>query len=179
MYKMCKRFGITLLCMVLLAVMTFLLLADNLGVNYAVSASSLTELPKSAIAEKKRINETKKTCLFLRDSTQENNNIFTEHIQEVLKQMRVGYDMVDVSKEKIPAFSAYRTVVIGFQHLDVLGESTVPMCEWVEKSGGRAMLFCTPTHPLCLNTSAAISVLRRAAFPTPLSPGWSWKTGLC
>ena len=58
MYKMCKRFGITLLCMVLLTVMTFLLLADNLGVNYEVSASSLTELPPSAVAEKKRINET-------------------------------------------------------------------------------------------------------------------------
>ncbi len=144
MYKMCKRFGITLLCMVLLTVMTFLLLADNLGVNYEVSASSLTELPPSAVAEKKRINETKKTCLFLRDSTQENNDIFTEHIREVLKQLRVGYDMIDVSKQKIPGFSTYRTVVIGFQHLDVLGESIVPMCDWVEKDGGRVMLFCTP-----------------------------------
>ena len=144
MLKTCKRFSITLLCMILLTVMTGLLVADNLGVHYSVSAFQLTELPESAKAEKKRQAETAKTCLFLRDSTQENNDIFTEHIQEVFKQMRVGYDLVDVSQQAIPAFSAYDTVMIAFQDLDVLGEAAVSLCEWVEQDGGRAMLFCTP-----------------------------------
>ena len=143
MLKMCRRFGITFLCILLLAVMTGLLFADNLGVHYAVSTDQLTELPAGALSQKKRIDETAKTCLLLRDSTQENNGIFTKHLEQVLKQMRVGYDLVDVAGEDIPDFKGYRTAIVAFQHLDVLEESVVPLCEWVE-GGGRAMLFCTP-----------------------------------
>ena len=144
MLKMCRKFSMTLLTIVLLLGITCLLIADNLGVEYAVAEQSLTPLPESAIAEKKEIANTPKTCLVLRDSTQENNDIFTEHVQEVLRQMRVGYDLVDVSKQDIPAFSGYRTAIVVFQHLEVLGDAVVELCDWVEQAGGGVMLFCTP-----------------------------------
>ena len=121
MGNMCKKFGVTFLAFLLLVLMAAFLFLDNLGAGYTVTAASLTELPAAAIAEKKRIGDVAKTCLFLRDSTQENNEIFTGHLEDVLGQLRVGYRLVDVSKEAIPPYSDYRTVVIGFQDLEVLG----------------------------------------------------------
>lgn len=143
MLRMCKKFATTFLSIVLLLAVTGLLLADNLGVQYSVSANKLTELPASAIAEKKRIGEVESTCLFLRDSTQENNAVFTKHIREVLGQMRIGYDLIDVSRQAVPDFAEYRTVILAFQHLDVLGDTIITLLDWVE-NGGRVMLFCTP-----------------------------------
>lgn len=143
MIHMFRRFSLTFVCFLLLAAMSVLLVADNLGVSYSVAAQRITSLPDSVIAEKERYEETSKTCLVLRDSTQENSDVYTEHVQEVLEQMRVGYHLVDVSQAEVPAFSSYRTVVLVLQRLDVLGDTAVALCEWV-KSGGGAMLFCTP-----------------------------------
>lgn len=144
MGNMCKKFGVTFLAFLLLVLMAAFLFLDNLGAGYTVTAASLTELPAAAIAEKKRIGDVAKTCLFLRDSTQENNEIFTGHLEDVLGQLRVGYRLVDVSKEAIPPYSDYRTVVIGFQDLEVLGGTVVEMCDWVKNEGGGVMFFCTP-----------------------------------
>lgn len=143
MIHMFRRFSLTFVCFLLLAAMSVLLVVDNLGVSYSVAAQRITSLPDSVIAEKERYEETSKTCLVLRDSTQENSDVYTEHVQEVLEQMRVGYHLVDVSQAEVPAFSSYRTVVLVLQRLDVLGDTAVALCEWV-KSGGGAMLFCTP-----------------------------------
>ena len=90
MGNMCKKFGVTFLAFLLLVLMAAFLFLDNLGAGYTVTAASLTELPAAAIAEKKRIGDVAKTCLFLRDSTQENNEIFTGHLEDFLVQLRVG-----------------------------------------------------------------------------------------
>ena len=108
MIHMFRRFSLTFVCFLLLAAMSVLLVADNLGVSYSVAAQRITSLPDSVIAEKERYEETSKTCLVLRDSTQENSDVYTEHVQEVLEQMRVGYHLVDVSQAEVPAFSSYR-----------------------------------------------------------------------
>lgn len=125
MIHMFRRFSLTFVCFLLLAAMSVLLVADNLGVSYSVAAQRITSLPDSVIAEKERYEETSKTCLVLRDSTQENSDVYTEHVQEVLEQMRVGYHLVDVSQAEVPAFSSYRTVVLVLQRLDVLGDTAV------------------------------------------------------
>lgn len=143
MIQMIKRFSVTIGVILVLIAVSFLLLIDNIGMSYTVSDAQLTDLPQASISEKKRIAETPKTCLFLYDSTQENNYIYVEHIREVFADMRVGYDEIDVSKQAIPDFAKYRTAMICFQNLDALGNSATTLCNWVE-NGGRAMLFCTP-----------------------------------
>lgn len=143
MKDMLKRFSVTVTAVVVLIVISALLIADNIGRAYTVSSPSLTDMPGAVIAEKKRKDETEKTCLVLVDSSQENNDIFSEHITEVLEIMRVGINVVDVSEDEIPDFSSYRTAVVVFQDLDALGTSASALLEWVQ-SGGRAMFFCTP-----------------------------------
>ena len=115
MIHMFRRFSLTFVCFLLLAAMSVLLVVDNLGETRqslssvcSVAAQRITSLPDSVIAEKERYEETSKTCLVLRDSTQENSDVYTEHVQEVLEQMRVGYHLVDVSQAEAPCCSVRR-----------------------------------------------------------------------
>ncbi len=143
MKSMLKRFSVTVSAIAVLIAVSVLLIVDNIGAGYTVSDAQLTDLPNATVAEKKRKEEIEETCLVLIDSTQESNDVFSEHLTGVLDIMRVGMRVVDVSKEEIPDFSAYRTAVIVFQDLDALGAHASDLLEWVQ-NGGRTMLFCAP-----------------------------------
>ena len=143
MKGMLKRFSITVTTIIVLIVISILLVIDNIGTDYKVSEVQLTDLPNTVISEKKRQSEVEATCLVLTDSSQESNELYSGHFVEVLDIMRIGKRVVDVSKEEIPDFTSYKTVVIIFQDLDALGEHAVKLVEWVQ-NGGRTMLFCAP-----------------------------------
>ncbi len=143
MKNMLKRFSITIVAIAVLMAVTVLLIFDNIGARYTVAESRLTDLPSSIIAEKKRKDEAAKECLVLTDSTQDSNDIFEEHMRDVLGIMRVGFDMIDVSRSTIPSFDSYRNVVIAFHNLDALGERATALLEWVQ-GGGACMLLATP-----------------------------------
>lgn len=138
-----KKFVITCVTMVVLAALSVVLLADYMGISYSVAPFQLTDLPESALSQKEERENAEASCLVLRDSSQENNDIFTGHVEEVLQQMRVGYDITDLAGESVPDFSAYSTCIVVFQHLDVMGQSIVDMCNWVEQNGGRVLIFCS------------------------------------
>ena len=144
MIQMLKNFKIVIIVSFVLIIVALLILLDCFGVSYIISTSDIEEIPQSVINDKTDKEKIPKTCLLLRDSTQENNDIFTNHITDTLEIMRVGYDLVDVSDNDIPSFSDYKTVVIGFQNLEVLGNKVGEMCSWVENEGGGVMFYCTP-----------------------------------
>lgn len=143
MKNMLKRFSVTIMAIIVLIAISVLLIVDNIRTGYTVSAAQLTDLPGATVSEKKRKEEIEETCLVLVDSSQENNAVFAEHLTGVLDIMRVGRRVVDVSKEEIPDFYAYKTAVIVFQDLDALGSHAANLVEWVQ-NGGRTMLFCSP-----------------------------------
>lgn len=144
MKEMLKRFSITITAIVVLMAITALLVFDNIGTGYTISAQQLSDLPASAVSEKKRKSEAAKTCLVLADSRQEGYESNIEHIADVLKIMRVGYDMVDLAKNEVPDFTGYRTTVIAFPDLDALSDHSTNLLEWVQDGGG-CMLFCSPS----------------------------------
>lgn len=150
MKKMLKRFSITITAIAVLIAVTVLLIFDNFGMGYTISGNLLSDLPSSVISEKKRKSETDKTCLVLSDSTQENNDLFEEHITNVLNIMRVGFDMVDVSEKEIPNFDNYQNTVIAFHDLDALNERSTDLLEWVGRGGG-CMFLATPVPSSTLN----------------------------
>lgn len=144
MKEILKRFSITLTSIVVLMAVTVLLIFDNFGTAYSASGSLLSDLPSSIVSEKKRKSEMPKTCLVLTDSTQENNDLFEEHMSDVLDIMRVGFDTVDVSESEIPSFDNYNNTVLAFYNLDALGDRVSDLLEWVQRGGG-CMLLATPT----------------------------------
>lgn len=139
-----KKFLILLFPILLLAVIAFLLLGERMDLTYTLADKQLDFLPSGVLQEKKEYRKLPADCLLLRDSTQENSEVFTEHMESVLEEIRVPYDLVDIARETIPAFSSYKTVVIVFQHLDAMQDKILDLCDWVEQDGGRVMLFCTP-----------------------------------
>ncbi len=144
MKGMFKRFAVTITAVIVLMAITALMIFDNIGADYTVSAKQLNDLPNSVVSEKKRKSEAEKTCLVLSDSRQESYDVYIEHISDVLDIMRVGYDMVDLAKDTIPSFYDYKTTVITFPDLDALNESSTNLLEWVQDGGG-CMLFCAPS----------------------------------
>lgn len=145
MIQMLKKFRIVLLCIAVLAGISYILYLDNVGIAYQIQQPKSEALPQSVIDKKKERERTPKTCLVLRDSSQENSDIFTNNVTDTLSIMRVGYEVVDLAKQPVPKFDApYKTAVITMQNLEVLGESVEKMCDWVEQDGAGVMFYCTP-----------------------------------
>lgn len=142
---MYKKFRVVLITFLSLCLVTVFLVMDNIGVQYEVTAAQMEFVPDAVLEEKKEIANTPKTCLLLSDSRQENHEIYTGHMKDVLDIMRVGYDAVDLAKQTIPDFSVYKTAVVCFQDLDALAQSIESLSSWISEDGGRLMFFCTPT----------------------------------
>ena len=49
--------------------------------------------------------------------------------------MRMGYRLVDISKETIPNFSDYKKVVVLLSDLEGMGDKALEMVDWVEQGG--------------------------------------------
>lgn len=144
MLEWLNKFKIVLISLGVLVLVAYVLFLDNYGIDYTIQHPITDELPQSFIDKKLDKDEIKTTCLLLRDSTQENSELFTNHVDDVLSIMRVGFDTVDLAHEPLPDVKNYSTVVIVFQNLEVLGDRISEICDWVEYDGGGVMLYCTP-----------------------------------
>lgn len=77
-------------------------------------------------------------CLIVSNSEDEQSNVLHEDMEYVLDEMRVQYDVCDLSKDVLPDLSQYKKVVVTLQMLDALGKDIVTLCDWVE-AGGQLM----------------------------------------
>lgn len=146
MLDMCKKFGVTFLTMLALIGVTALLFLDNIGVKYEIQQQQLSDLPASVLGEKQRYDETAKTVLLLWNSEENYSEDYLVHTEEVLRDMRYGYERVDISCEIVPDFTAYKTVITAFSNFDVMIDSAQELCRWVEEDGGGVVMMCVPTY---------------------------------
>ena len=82
--------------------------------------------------------EMKTECLVINNSEDFQCEPIWEQLQVVLSDMRVGYDVVDLSKEALPDLSFYDKVVLNISDLSALKNDIVTLCDWV-KAGGCLM----------------------------------------
>lgn len=88
--------------------------------------------------------EEEKTCLILTNQEDAVSDIYEEMITLVLDDMRVAYNVLEVSEDTtLECLTDYQTLVITFEDWDVLGEHLLTICDWV-KAGGAMMNMCTP-----------------------------------
>lgn len=125
---------------IVLSLMSVLLFAERIGLQSENQNNELNYLPASV--KNQAIKELNSECLVLIDSSAD-RFIYINHTEDVLKQMRIGYDLVDVAKKRVPDLNEYRTVVIAFSDLDVLAEDIFKIFDFVENGGG-LMLSCAP-----------------------------------
>ena len=127
-------------CFILIAAVLF---AERSGVQYQEKKRQISYIDKDKIiTEKEAADSLKKTCLVLRDSSQEESEQAWIEFQRIFMDMRVGTDVIDVQKDTIPDLDAYETVVLLLSDLNPLKEKVLDICEWVE-DGGSAMFALT------------------------------------
>lgn len=88
--------------------------------------------------------ETEKECLILLNKEDDVSIIFSEMMQKVLDDMRIGYDLFEITEgSDLSCMKKYNTAVITFEDWNVFGEQVLFLCDWVA-AGGRLMNTITP-----------------------------------
>lgn len=83
-------------------------------------------------------------CLILTSAKDEVSGIYEEMITFVLDDMRVPYDVLEVSVDaELTGLDQYKTLVITFEDWSILGDNLLVLCDWV-KEGGGMMNMSTP-----------------------------------
>lgn len=83
-------------------------------------------------------------CLILTCGMYEEDAVFEELICFVLDEMRVSYDVQEVTEDTVlNELDKYRTLVLAFADWSMLGDNLLVICDWV-RAGGRMMNLSTP-----------------------------------
>ena len=137
------RFKWMLIVLLLFLMMGAVLYAERSGIRYQEMERQISYMePEWVVTEKEAVKTWKTTCLVLTDSTQEASVQALPEFERMFMDMRVGTEVVDVSSQALPDFSAYETVVVLLTDLSPLKEEVLALASWVEQ-GGSAMFALT------------------------------------
>ena len=135
----------------------FLLLAAVLwiqksGERYTVSTNNNTYLKGNVPTSKAVFESLAKENLVLYDENNDTSRRAKEQFAQILKDMKQGYQLVNVAKESLPSFSNYKKVIVLLSDLETVGKKIQEMVDWVEQ-GGNVLFGVTLVKD---NTSASI-----------------------
>lgn len=142
------QLGGILICFVVLALIIF---AERSGIRYEVYNHGDAYLPVNFEYNRKDAGD-EKTCLMIVDSTEKNSVGAEEELIQILTDMRVGYDRLDIAKERLPDMEPYQTAIVAVSNLDRFDKAILDLCRWVN-DGGRAMF------PLTLQKSTYLDLI--------------------
>lgn len=120
----------------IIVLVIFLLLAAFLwiqksGERYTVATSKNTYLKGNIPTSKTVFESLAKENLILYDESNDTSRRAKEQFSQILKDMKQGYQLVDISKDSLPSFSNYKKVIVLLSDLETLGEKTQEMVDWV------------------------------------------------
>jgi len=106
----------------IIVIVIFLLLSAVLwiqksGEQYTVTSEKDTYL-KDVPSSNAVFDSLAKDSLILYDESNDTSRRAKEQFSQILKDMRMGYQIVDISKETIPNFSDYKKVVVLLSDLE-------------------------------------------------------------
>lgn len=128
-----RSMGAVLLVFLTMAVILF---AERLGVQYVLNLPHVNLLDADvSITAKEAAQELPTTCLLLLDSENPSTMMALPQFQQILLDMKVGYEQVDVTLEDIPDFEAFDTVIVLMTDVSVMGEEVLTLSRWVEQGG--------------------------------------------
>lgn len=123
-----------------------ILFAERSGIQYeAVWSGSVYLKEDQVLTAEEVMNSQPVTCLAVMDSENAGSRNLAEQFSRIFMDMKVGYDLVDVSDpeavEKID-FSEYETVVVILSVISPMKEKVPELGTWV-KNGGNALFAMT------------------------------------
>ncbi len=131
--------GITLV----FAMIAVILFIELTGVRVNYQGQELVMLEKEQVLTKEQACEgLEKNALLLWDSTYETSINAMEQFRVLLMDMKVGHDVVDVSKAAVPDLSPYEVVIVLISDWKVLQQDVTKITDWV-RAGGEALLPLT------------------------------------
>lgn len=140
MLKILKyRFRTMFVILSIFLFVSVILFVERMGIQHAASLFQNPYISNNRLSTQEVFDQIKKTSLLIANSKEENSVLATIQFRQILKDMKVGFDEVDIATKEMVDFRDYDTIVILIPDLSALGDDIFPMIEWV-KDGGR-MLF--------------------------------------
>ncbi len=137
------RFYITLRVFIGFCAFFMLLLFERVGIiyKYPHPVINLASTDKES-ANKKAIGDT--TCLLIVDSNNETSRADKKEFEQILKDMRIAYDIEDLAEktEHLNDLDKYATIVYATTDVSVMGNQLFTLIDWVADGG--SMLFALP-----------------------------------
>lgn len=129
-----------LICMLLLLI---IILAEQVGPNFAVRAPVLDYLEASADASDSLNQEP--DLLVLYHSGQTNEAAFVSQLTDTLDLLRMPYTTLDLAQRPLGNFNGFGSILLCSQHMDPLLEHMEALGGWIER-GGHFGLMMSPAN---------------------------------
>lgn len=127
--------GILAIILVFL-VITFVLFAERSGIRYNYENRRIDYLSHEKIVTKQQAQkDAPVNTLVLFSSKYDDSLQVLEQFEVIFCDMKIGYDIVDVSMSGGYDFSKYENTVVMLSDLEPLGENILTLCKYVQNGG--------------------------------------------
>ena len=133
------------------------------------SAGSLRLLAAGETAAEKR--RTASGCLAIYSSAQQASAESLKDIEAIFTELGVQADIVDLSRETLPAFDGYDKVVLSLPDLTEMGQPLSSLMEWV-RAGGQLMMYLPP------EANGFFQAVSQQLGVREASPNWYYVCGI-
>lgn len=129
-----RKFTRLLVIILIFAVAGAVVTAERRNVKYVKGTGK--EIPILEMEEFEPRRQPSDSCLYLWNSNEVASENAKDEFTAILDEMRLGYELMDISQIKPDDFESYQKVVIGIVNLSSLGaEHILQLMDWVEAGG--------------------------------------------
>lgn len=131
------------------------LFIERQGIGYQIPEQAYTYLTGAVVTADQAQSQVPVNTLVVTDSRDPSSMLAKEQFQQIFKDMKVGYNLIDIAKEAFPDVKSYEKVVMLVSQLDDLDQELIALRDWVE-SGGYVQFALT------LQKSSHLSLIEQA-----------------
>ena len=130
------RYNGILAIVLIFIVIALIVFIERSGISVNYTKRVLDYLPKEKIVTKERaqINSQKNTVLLYNSLSASSSNAL-EEFKFIFTDMKVGYELIDLSMEQFPDLNKYKIAVVLTEDLTVFGDNVFTLCDWVYDGG--------------------------------------------
>ena len=131
------------------------LFIERQGIGYQIPEQAYTYLTGAVVTADQAQSQVPVNTLVVTDSRDPSSMLAKEQFQQIFKDMKVGYNLIDIAKDSFPDVKSYEKVVMLVSQLDDLDQELIALRDWVE-SGGYVQFALT------LQKSSHLSLIEQA-----------------
>ena len=159
------RFKGILAIVVVFAVITLVLLVELMGVQVNYLGRSLECLAvENVVTKEMALQEVDKDTLLLYSSRDKVSASALEQFEVILKDMKVGTQMVDLAYADIPDYSDYTAMIILFGDLSLVGREIADICDWVYEGGNLLLPITLEQNPYSAAIENKIGIVESSNY---------------